>query len=186
MNLPDHINGPSVTLRLGKDVDPNSLFNLVIASKAEVVAFLPWAEKYASVQDAAASITRFKTLWDDGIAYTYAIYNLDNILVGMVDWRPKADWWGTIGYWLGTAYTGHGYMTAAVNQLVEELFKEGVHRAVIQCDPKNSSSAAVAKRAGFTFEGQIRQDRKRPDGAFHDSLQFSRLACDPKPVLLRS
>jgi len=181
MNLPDRINGPRIHLRVAHNLAPQAFFDLVMASKKEIIAFLPWAEKYASVTDAAASIARFKTLWDEGTAFTYAIYNHDNVLVGVVDWRPKKDWWGTIGYWLGTPYTGRGYMAAAVDTMVTDFFKRGIHRAVIQCDTRNQPSAAVAKRAGFTYEGHLRQDRQNEDGSFHDSLQFSRLATDPYP-----
>jgi RimJ/RimL family protein N-acetyltransferase len=183
MQLPDHINGPRVTLRQGHEVDPTALFNLVMASKTEVAAFLPWALKYTTIQNADDSIARFKKLWDEGTAFTYAIYSHDNTLVGMVDWRPKADWWGTIGYWLGTPYTGQGYMAAAVDALVNDFFQRGIHRAVIQCDTRNQPSAAVAKRAGFVYEGHLRQDRRNEDGSFHDSLQFARLATDAAPQL---
>ncbi len=183
MNFPDNINGARVNLRLGHQVSPQALFDLVMASKTEVAAFLPWALKYTTLQNAEDSIARFKQLWDEGTAYTYAIYNDENVLVGMVDWRPKADWWGTIGYWLGTPYTGQGYMAAAVDVMVSDFFTRGIHRAVIQCDTRNQPSAAVAKRAGFTYEGHLRQDRQRPDGDFHDSLQYSRLATDAAPQL---
>jgi ribosomal-protein-serine acetyltransferase len=180
MPFPDHITGPRVVLKSGHNVNAEALFNLIMASKAEVGTFLPWANKYLTTQDAVTSIARFKTLWDEGTAFTYGVYNHDNILVGMVAWRPKIDWWGTIGYWLGTPYTGQGYMAAAVDVMVTEFFKRGVHRAVIQCDTRNQPSAAVAKRAGFVYEGHIRQDRRNEDGSFHDSLQFSRLATDPQ------
>lgn len=183
MNFPDHITGLRVTLKLGHNVDAEALFNLVIASKTEIVAFLPWANKYLTTPDAVDSIARFKAMWDEGTAFTYAIYNHDNVLVGMIDWRPKKDWCGNIGYWLGTPYTGRGYMTAAVDTMVREFFKRGIHRAVIQCNPRNQPSAAVAKRAGFAYEGHMRQDRQKPDGSFHDSFQFGRLATDAAPQL---
>lgn len=181
MNFPDHIPGTRVTLRLGHEVDANALFNLVMASKKEIIAFLPWAEKYTSIQSALDTKIKFKAAWDEGVAYAYAIYDADGQFIGMIDWRPGKDCSGSIGYWLGTAYTGHGYMTEALCTLIDVLYQQGVNRAVVCCKPDNQASSSVAKRAGFTYEGRLRQARQVPTGEFYDLLQFSRLASDPKP-----
>jgi RimJ/RimL family protein N-acetyltransferase len=59
-----------------------------------------------------------------------------------------------IGYWLRPDATGHGYVTESSRALVQVAFKHlDVDTIIIKCDPKNSRSAAVPQRLGFTLTG---------------------------------
>lgn len=64
-------------------------------------------------------------------------------------------------YALYAGRRGHGYAAAAVRAAMDLAVERGpVGRFVIRCDPDNTASAAVARRAGFTPLGAVRE----PDG----------------------
>ncbi len=52
------------------------------------------------------------------------------------------------------------------------------HRLEIRTDPANERSVKVGLGLGFELEERLRQDERRPDGSWCDSLVFSKLA-DP-------
>jgi RimJ/RimL family protein N-acetyltransferase len=73
-------------------------------------------------------------------------------LVGPGLLRPGAS--VEIGWWVGPAHRGRGLATRAV-RLVAAWAVEELDRPVLEavCDPANPASAAVARRAGFTPDG---------------------------------
>lgn len=65
---------------------------------------------------------------------------------------------GTVGYWIGQPFAGHGYMTAALRVLLPTLFGElGLHRIEAACILTNVSSARVLEKCGFSREGLARR-----------------------------
>ncbi len=60
----------------------------------------------------------------------------------------------TIGYWIGAAYAGHGYMTEAPALSLRFIFTRlNLHRVEANIIPSNKPSTAIVKRLGFRFEG---------------------------------
>ncbi len=63
-----------------------------------------------------------------------------------------------IGYQLFAGYTGHGYMTEAVDVALRYAFAElGLHRVEASVQPRNVASIAVLRRNGFVMEGSSRR-----------------------------
>ena len=59
-----------------------------------------------------------------------------------------------LGYRLDKNETNNGYMTEAVNKILEVAFDElNLHRAEARVRPSNDASAAVLKKAGFRYVG---------------------------------
>jgi RimJ/RimL family protein N-acetyltransferase/uncharacterized cupin superfamily protein len=84
-----------------------------------------------------------------------------------------------IAYELTHAHWGQGYAREAVARVIAFAFGDlGLHRLEIRTDPANERSAKVARALDFTYEGRLRQDERRPDGTYCDSLVFSKLAID--------
>jgi RimJ/RimL family protein N-acetyltransferase len=56
-----------------------------------------------------------------------------------------------ISYWLGRAFRGRGWASAAVSQMVANAFRSrlGLRRVVAYVHPQNHASIRVLKRAGF-------------------------------------
>ncbi|CAN5378007.1 hypothetical protein BH24CHL10_BH24CHL10_10060 [soil metagenome] len=90
-----------------------------------------------------------------------------------IDWTvPRFD----IGYWVRSSMVGRGFATEATRRIADFAFAElGAERVEIWCDARNERSAAVAIRAGFTFEARLNRNRIGADGVLSDSLCFVRL-----------
>jgi RimJ/RimL family protein N-acetyltransferase len=61
-----------------------------------------------------------------------------------------------IGYWLAPHARGRGFATRAVELMTSWLFELGAARVFLTVVSENADSAAVARRAGFAFEGTLR------------------------------
>jgi RimJ/RimL family protein N-acetyltransferase len=94
-----------------------------------------------------------------------------------IDWSvPKFE----IGYWVRTGYEGQGYITEAVEAIADFAFETlGARRIKIRCNIDNLRSAAVARRAGFDFEGTNRCIRRHHlSRELVDEMVFSRIRRD--------
>jgi ribosomal-protein-alanine N-acetyltransferase len=59
-----------------------------------------------------------------------------------------------LGYYVASPYTGHGYMTEALELMLRYAFKNlKLHRLEANVQPGNAASIALVKRAGFVLEG---------------------------------
>ncbi len=91
------------------------------------------------------------------------------------------DWTGEdvaqIGYWIAATARGHGYATAAVILLTRWLFERGAARVFLTVVAGNERSLAVARRAGFVYEGTMRAHSVW-DGQRCDVLWFAALPLD--------
>ncbi|WP_436529979.1 GNAT family N-acetyltransferase [Actinoplanes sp. HUAS TT8] len=81
-----------------------------------------------------------------------------------------------IGFTLATPYQKMGLATEAVSAVLDRLFRlQGLHRVMGECDARNTPSAALMTRLGFTREGLLRQ-QTFIKGEWTDDLLFGLLA----------
>ena len=127
-----------------------------------------------SLEDAVALIESFERNWQtfavsgDPTGVAFAIVDVaSGELAGMcgVDGWSSTDV-AQIGYWLAAPARGRGFATRAAMLLTDWLFKLGAARVFLTVVSENLASAAVARRAGFTYEGTLRaygvwQDRRQ-------------------------
>ena len=77
----------------------------------------------------------------------------DRVAVGSADFKAPPDGTGTVelGYGLGEAHRGRGYMTAAAVALCGwALSRPGVNRVTAETEPDNAASQRVLGRCGFS------------------------------------
>jgi 8-oxo-dGTP diphosphatase len=94
-----------------------------------------------------------------GIAFNLAITGRDGdqeILVGVVGLRVDAKGrLGTLGYWVGRRFWGHGVATEAAGRMVRWGFANlGIDRVLANVATDNPASAAVLRRIGFRQTGE--------------------------------
>ncbi|WP_418907033.1 GNAT family N-acetyltransferase [Glutamicibacter endophyticus] len=90
-----------------------------------------------------------------------------------------------VWYWMHAAYRGRGVVSAALRTLARVLFDtHGIHRLELGLRVNNPGSRRVAERAGFICEGRER-GKFLIDGQRVDTLMYSRLASDPRPLSAR-
>lgn len=63
-----------------------------------------------------------------------------------------------IGYVFNKHYWGKGYAKEACRAMIEEKFKEGIHRIFARCDTLNPSSWQLLEHLGFRREGSFKQN----------------------------
>ena len=66
---------------------------------------------------------------------------------------------GELGYYIAEEYWGNGIMTEAVKQICEYVFRNSdIIRIYAEPFSHNSASCRVLEKAGFQFEGLLRQN----------------------------
>ena len=105
-------------------------------------------------------------------------------LVGHMEFFTPVNYWDAfeLSYQLyDEKFSGHGYITAAVQLMVDYLFgakkKHRIHLVIV---PENAASRRVADKCGFTDEGTIRGAFFN-DGRNQDVQMYSLLRTDPRP-----
>lgn len=73
---------------------------------------------------------------------------------GVDDWTEEDV--AQVGYWIAADARGRGYATRAVILLTRWLFELGAARVFLTIVAGNDGSVAVARRAGFVYEGTMR------------------------------
>jgi RimJ/RimL family protein N-acetyltransferase len=164
-----------LTLRWISEDDIDSLYE--IFSDPQVMRY--WAttplldrEAAVAMQSDIAKGNLNDTVWKWGVALsdndkligtcTLFHLNLDN---------GRAE----IGYALGRAYWGNGYMNEALKALVKHAFEVvQLRRLEADVDPRNAGSIRTLERLGFQREGYLRE-RWHVGGEIQDALFYGLL-----------
>ena len=86
-------------------------------------------------------------LFDNDTDELYGAITLDNIRRGPTQC-------GTLGYWIGEKYARRGYMTEAINAIVQYAFMDlDLSRIESACLADNKPSRGVLEKCGFKYEG---------------------------------
>lgn len=87
----------------------------------------------------------------------------------------------SIGYWLGEAHTGQGYMTEALEGVLPYVFDDlGLSRIEAACLPENGASRRLLERLGFV-EGRVAKALLQIDGEWRDHVIYERFRSDRLP-----
>ena len=101
----------------------------------------------------------------------------DNALIGTVtifhpDFTHRR---AEIGYALGRAHWGKGYMQEALKAVINYVFTDlNFHRIEADVDPRNAASIRTLERLGFQREGYLRE-RWQVNGEIQDALFYGLL-----------
>jgi ribosomal-protein-serine acetyltransferase len=160
IDVPTELHGEHVLVRRLEDEDAPALFAAIVASRAHLARWMPWAADYLGVEDALRYIRRSQAHWILRERLPVGIFSAaDASLLGgsgleRINWELRRF---EIGYWLVATAQGHGYVTETVQLLTRVCFRQlGARRVQIRMDPRNLRSEHVPQRLGFTFEGTLR------------------------------
>jgi len=146
-----------VRLRWLTDADVPALF--AIFGDAEVTRY--WG--LAVLPDLAAATVLLETIHREFHARTlfqWGVETTDGQLVGTCTLAriDPVNHRAELGFALGRAFWGRGYMAAALPTLLEFAFgRLGLQRICADADPQNAPSIRVLERLGFVREGLLRQ-----------------------------
>ena len=78
---------------------------------------------------------------------------IGNIYCGNRDFGAKE-----VGYIVNQNYQRKGYACEALRAVIENTFKEGVHRIYAECDPRNACSWKLLEKVGLEREAHFKQN----------------------------
>lgn len=177
--IPEAFESERLTIRAPRPGDGAAVHAAIIESLDELRPWMPWAHEERSVEVAEAWVREGRASFDTRRDLPLLLFLREGgSFVGgsglhRLHWEVPAF---EIGYWIRTSLAGRGYATEAARRIGEFAFDElGAERVEIWCDAMNRRSAAVAERAGFTFEARLNRHRRDTAGRLSDSLCFVRL-----------
>jgi ribosomal-protein-alanine N-acetyltransferase len=102
---------------------------------------------------------------------------IDGAAVGGIGIHPGQDvhrHTATVGYWLAEEFWGRGIMSEAVTAVTDFCFENfPLRRISAEVFANNPGSARVLEKAGFAFEGRLKNNVLK-DGKLLDSLLYAR------------
>lgn len=160
-----------ITLRHPTEDDAPTLLANVLASKAELEPWMPWA---AGDYDESNALAWIRGEYDPS-EHRFLIVDGDGAVVGNVGLNKfdHLNRVANLGYWLRSDAVGHGYATRATRLVAAHGFAATDLEVIeIHMSVRNEPSRRVAERAGATYEGILRR-RLFLQGEHHDVHVFT-------------
>jgi len=102
--------------------------------------------------------------------------------IGLVPGADVERFSAELGYWLGERFWGRGIVSEAVAAVTRHAFDGlGMHRVFALPYVRNTASARVLEKAGYTLEARLRHASFK-DGDFVDQFLYARLSDDVEPL----
>lgn len=132
--------------------------------------------------DAISFVTEYARVAAESVDTLLWAIRVEGEFTGIIELKlaPLAS--ATVGFWLGVAWRGQAIMSEALATIVEYGFDDrglALRRLHWESVVGNIGSAIVARRAGFRFEGTMRQSLISRDSRL-DSWQASLLVTDSR------
>ncbi|MDB5538733.1 MAG: family acetyltransferase [Devosia sp.] len=169
--------GQRVMLRAARTSDYTAWRDLRRASREFLRPYEPrWTDSDLSQRVFAARLKRGRDEAKAGTDYSFFIFTRSSEeLVGGItlsNVRRRAAQFVNLGYWMGHAFAGKGYMTEAVGLVVPFCFETlGLHRIHAAFLPDNQASRRVLEKNGFREEGYA-ENYLQIDGRWADHVLF--------------
>lgn len=178
--LPERIESQRLLIRLARPGDGPALNAAVLESLPALQPWLPWTDPAPTVAQSEQSCRRALARWllDEDLMALFILKDGGEIVGGSglhnVDWKLRRF---EVGYWGRTRFGGRGLMTEGVRALADHALQAlRARRVFLSCDARNLRSRRLAERAGFAFEGILRNERLDHHGAPRDTCFY---ACVP-------
>ncbi len=180
LDIPDSFETERLLLRTPRAGDGRMMNAAIVASHSLLQPWMEWAQYLPTLQE---SERYCRMMYSQYMGRTQFAYNLlrktDGAFVGhsslhTIDWTVPAC---EIGYWAHADYQGQGYITEAVLGIVNFAFEFiKMARIELRCNVRNTASAAVARRAGFTLCGTLQNNTLDVYGGLRSTYVFEKLS----------
>ncbi|UQZ34882.1 GNAT family N-acetyltransferase [Paenibacillus sp. PK3_47] len=179
LSIPESFESSRLLIRAARWGDGAGVNEAVLESLAELKPWMPWAQHEPTLEESEVSIRRSRLEFLERSDLRLLLYNKETgQLVGSsglhrINWQSRRF---EIGYWVRTSCSRQGYITEAVEAITNYAINElQANRIEIRCDSRNTSSARVAERSGFTLEGILRNEACDTEGNLRDTMIFSKV-----------
>lgn len=157
-----------LSIRPHKFGDEVLLTQAISDSFAQLQEWMEWATTPQSIEKTKAYIEFSQKCWSEEAPeeLPFLIFDANEkkligaIAFNAINWQiPSFE----IGYWANIRYSGHGFITEAVNVMTQYAFSIwDAKRIEIRCDSENKKSAAIPERLGFSLEANFKNHRVQP------------------------
>ena len=180
--LPAQIDTCRLLIRVARPEDAKVLNDAVLESLPELSPWLCWVHPVPAFADSvvACRTAYARYLLNEELRVLLFLRATGELVGGSglhnIDWTLRRF---EVGYWGRTRFCGQGFITEAVNALASHALCElGATRVCLTMDARNLRSCRVAERAGFVYEGTLRNARLDPDGHSEHTKVYSRIPTD--------
>jgi RimJ/RimL family protein N-acetyltransferase len=178
----DELRSDRVIVRPYHESNAQDVYEAIAESRDHLRPWMPFADAHQTVEETRDWIIHEMAKWLMRENLTVGVWEAStNRYLGGSGLHPR-DWhigYFEIGYWLRVSATDHGYMTDAVQLMIDYAFTSlAAQRVEIRCDERNTRSAAIPRRLGFIQEAYLRNNTRSPDGQLRNTLVFSLIRAD--------
>ncbi len=154
--MPEHIETKRLVLRSPQLEDAHAMFE-GWAQDTKVTRYLTW-RPHTSLKESQTIVAGAIAAWQSEVRFPYMIaMKENNQVIGMIDPRIEASRVG-VGYVIGYAHWGKGYMTEATRAIIEWAFQQPpIYRVYATTDVENIGSQRVLEKVGMQREGILRK-----------------------------
>ncbi|CEH28067.1 acetyltransferase [Aneurinibacillus migulanus] len=168
LDFPTEFCTERLLIRMPRPGDGKAVYMAIKSSIDELRPWMPFAQKEQTEQDIETNIREAHAnfLKREDLRLLIFLKDTGEFIASSglhrIDWAvPKFE----IGYWIDKRFSGHGYMTEAVQGIADFAFdKLKARRLEIRCDSKNEKSRAIPERLGFRLEGILQNDHVAVSG----------------------
>ena len=160
---PDELRTHRLRLRRPTVEDAEAAFRSY-ASDTNITRYLTWSS-HTSPSQTREYFQQCIDAWDLRMGHrVWVIERLeDDVLLGTIGctvWFHRVE----IGFALGSAYWGVGYMPEALAEVCRAAFADPrIFRVQALCDEENIQSARVMEKVGMQYEGKLRSYGDHPN-----------------------
>lgn len=173
------IESDRLIIRVARPGDGKVFNEAIIESLDQLIPWLSWVSPPPTVSESEESCRRayerFR-LNEDLMVFLFA-KDCGSLVGGSglhdVDWDLGHF---EVGYWGRTSFCGRGLITEGVTALSEYALNHlCASRVFLTTDELNTASWRLAERAGFEFEGSLRNERRNLQGTLRNTRIYSKI-----------
>lgn len=180
VDFPERIETERLYLRACLPGDGKIVHEAIQASLEELKKWLPFANKEQSLDDTELNMRKAYSNFILREDFRILIFRKeDDAFIGStglhrINWDVRKF---EIGYWCDSRYQKNGYITEAVESLVDLTFDHfEANRIEIRCEPININSRKIPEKLGFNLEGIFIHDSLSADGKeLRDTCVFAKV-----------
>ena len=162
MKMPEHIETQRLFLHPPQMEDASAMFN-GWAQDVDVTRYLTW-RPHKNLEESKMILAGAICAWGTDTGFPYMItLKRSGEVIGMIDPRIEGSKVG-VGYVLGRAHWGKGYMPEATLVVIDWAFLQpAIYRVYTTTDVENVASQRVLEKVGMFCEGVLRKYITHPN-----------------------
>lgn len=168
------IKTPNLVIRCYHILDAGLMKKSIDESIEHLKPWMPWAwDEPETFEQKVERIKKFRQKYDDNEDYTMGIFNAEETeLMGGTGFHKRLPGNAMeIGYWVNVRHTNKGVITETVKALTQAGFEYWKLDLIeIHCDSRNSASARVPEKCGYTMHELRRGNMEDVYGARRDTM----------------